>query len=375
MINGRSKGYLKNSSKADLDMKTTLMLNCYMLLLTLAACKSPVASNSFYTLKNKDITVTFTAYGARLVSLIVPDKTGKPTNVVLGFDNDAGYAHSTEPYFGATIGRYCNRIAKGRFTLYGKTYQLMINNGPNTLHGGTHGFQSKTWQAQQPDDHTVIFTYLSKDGEEGFPGNINVKVTFKLTDSDALKIDYEATTDKTTVVNLTNHAFFNLNGEGCGSICGHLLQINADNYTPVDSTLIPTGKIEPVKGTPLDFTKPTAIGVRINDNNEQLKNSTGYDHNFVLNKHSIKTTVAKVIGDKSGILMQVFTDQPGLQFYSGNFMQSKNQMRGYKDDFRTAFALETQHFPDSPNVPDFPSTVLSAGQVYHSTTIYKFSVN
>jgi len=329
-----------------------------------------------YILRNHHgMSASFTSYGARLVSLTVPDKHGKPTSVVLGFKDDEGYKNSTEPYFGATIGRYGNRIAKGKFTLDGKAYQLTINNGPNTLHGGTHGFQSKAWNAEKLNDSTIVFSCLSKDGEEGFPGNLNVKVTYQLMDQNELKISYEATTDKTTVVNLTNHAFFNLNGEGSGSILQHSLRIKADRYTPVDSTLIPAGQLADVSGTPFDFRKGFAIGARINDHNQQLQNGKGYDHNFVLNPHSFKTPVADVLGDKSGILMQVYTDQPGLQFYSGNFMQSKNQMRGYKDDFRSAFALETQHFPDSPNEPDFPSTVLKPGQVYHSITIYKFSVN
>jgi aldose 1-epimerase len=329
-----------------------------------------------YSLRNaRGMAAIFTPNGARLVSLAVPDKNGKPTNVVLGFDSDSSYAHSTEPYFGATIGRYGNRIAKGQFDLNGRHYQLTINNGPNTLHGGTHGFQSKTWNAAKLNDSTITFSYLSKDGEEGFPGNLNVQVTYQLTDQNELKIIYEATTDKATVVNLTNHAFFNLNGEGSGSILQHSLRIKADRYTPVDSTLIPTGQLEDVSGTPFDFRRGFVIGARINDHNGQLKNGKGYDHNFVLNSHSFKTPVADVLGDKSGILMQVYTDQPGLQFYSGNFMQAKNHMRGYKDDFRTAFALETQHFPDSPNEPGFPSTVLKSGQVYRSTTIYKFSVN
>ena len=329
-----------------------------------------------YTLKNKNgITATFTNYGGRIVSLLVPDKTGKLTDVVLGFESVEGFEKSTEPYYGATIGRYGNRIAKGKFKIDGKEYQSSINNPPNTLHGGKNGYQSVVWEGKQIDSSTVEFTYLSKDMEEGFPGNLNVKVTYSLTNDNEFKAVYEATTDKNTVVNLTNHAFFNLNGEGSGTILDHLVQIDADNYVPVDSTLIPLGKIESVKGTPFDFTKPETIGKRINDNNVQLKDGKGYDHNFVLNKHDIKTPIATVIGDKSGIKMEVFTEEPGLQFYSGNFMQAKNVMkRGLKDEFRTSFAMETQHYPDSPNQPQFPSTELKPGQTYKTQSLYKFSV-
>jgi aldose 1-epimerase len=329
-----------------------------------------------YTLKNKNgITATFTNYGGRIVSLLVPDKTGKLTDVVLGFESVEGFENSKESYYGATIGRYGNRIAKGKFKIDGKEYQSSINNPPNSLHGGKLGYQTIVWDGKQVDSSTVEFTYLSKDMEEGYPGNLNVKVTYSLTDNNEFKAVYEATTDKTTVVNLTNHAFFNLNGEGSGTILDHLVQIDADNYLPVDSTLIPLGKIESVKGTPFDFTKPETIGKRINDDNVQLKDGKGYDHNFVLNKHDIKTPIATVIGDKSGIKMEVFTEEPGLQFYSGNFMQAKNVMkRGIKDEFRTSFAMETQHFPDSPNQPQFPSTELKPGQTYKTQSLYKFSV-
>ena len=327
-----------------------------------------------YVLKNKNgMEAAITNYGGRLVSLLVPDKNGKMTDVVDGFESVEGFQHSTEPYFGATIGRYGNRIAKGKFKLDGKEYTLFKNNGPNTLHGGKKGYQDVVWDAKQINESTLQLTYLSKDMEEGFPGNLNVKVTYALTDDNCLKINYEATTDKPTVVNLTNHAFFNLNGSGSGTILNHEVQIDADNYTPVDSTLIPSGKIVAVTGTPFDFRKSTAIGARVNDNNEQLKNGKGYDHNFVLNKHSMNTPVAKVKGDKSGIVMEVFTEEPGLQFYSGNFMHSKNSMKyGKKDDYRTAFAMETQHFPDSPNQPQFPSTVLKPGQTYKTQSCYKF---
>lgn len=330
-----------------------------------------------YTLKNKNnAEAVFTNYGGRLVSLMMPNKDGKMVDVVVGFKSVVDYEKSTEPYFGATIGRYGNRIAKGKFTLDGKTYNLFKNNGQNTLHGGKKGFQYVVWDAKQPNDHTLELHYLSKDGEENFPGNLDVKVTYTLTDDNELKMDYEATTDKKTVVNLTNHAFFNLNGEGSGTILGHTVTIYGDKYTPVDSTLIPTGKIKPVAGTPFDFTKPETIGKRISDKNEQLTFGKGYDHNFVLNKTPGMGMyhAATVKGDKSGIVMDVYTQEPGLQFYSGNFMQSKNTFKGgSKDDFRTAFAMETQHFPDSPNEPAFPSTELKPGQVYKTSSIYKFS--
>lgn len=326
------------------------------------------------TIKNaNNVQAVFTAESARIISLQVPDKDGKLTGVVVGYNTPEEFNASTEPYFGATIGRYGNRIAKGKFTLDGKEYNLSVNNGPNTLHGGKNGFQNQKWNASQPDDRTIVFTFTSKDGEEGFPGNLNTTVTYTLTDSNELKMEYTATTDKPTVVNLTNHAFFNLNGEGSGTIDGHVLQIDADKYNPVDSTLIPTGKLAAVKGTPFDFTKPEAIGKRINDNNEQLKFGKGYDHNYVLNGSGYRK-VATVTGDKSGIVMDVYTQEPGLQFYSGNFMQSKNKLRVGNDDFRTAFCLETQHFPDSPNQPSFPSTVLRPGEKYHTVSAYKFSV-
>jgi len=329
-----------------------------------------------YILKNKNgMTAAVTNYGGRLVGFWVPDKNGKMTDVVVGLGSVQEYVTSTEPYFGATIGRYGNRIANGKFSLDGKEYTLFKNNGPNTLHGGKKGFQYVVWDANQPNDSTLELHYLSKDMEEGFPGNLDVRVTYSLTGNNELKFDYIATTDKKTVVNLTNHAFFNLNGEGSGTINNHVLQINADQYTPVDSTLIPTGKNETVQGTPFDFKNPTAIGARINDTaNIQLKNGAGYDHNFVLNGTGMKQA-AIVTGDRSGIVMAIITQEPGLQFYGGNFMKSKNTFKGgAKDDFRTAFCLETQHFPDSPNQPGFPSTVLEPGKTYQTTSVYQFSV-
>jgi len=326
------------------------------------------------TIRNSNnLKAVFDPSSARILSLQVPDKDGKLTDVVIGFDSASQYKTSTEPYFGATIGRYGNRIAKGKFTLDGKDYQITVNNGVNMLHGGTNGFQNQQWEAKQPDEHTVVFSRMSKDGEEGFPGNLTTTVTYSLNDSNELKMEYDATTDKPTVVNLTNHAFFNLNGEGSGTILNHWLQINGDKYTPVDSTLIPTGKIETVKGTPFDFTTPETIGKRIDVKNEQLAFGKGYDHNYVLNGKGYRK-VATAIGDKSGIVMDIYTEEPGLQFYSGNFMQSKNKLRKGNDDFRTAFCLETQHFPDSPNQPSFPSTELKPGEKYHTVSAYKFSV-
>lgn len=329
-----------------------------------------------YILKNtKGAEAAITNYGGRIVSILVPDKNGKLTDVVEGFNSVDGYEKSTEPYFGGLIGRFGNRIAKGKFTLEGKEYSLFLNNGPNTLHGGKPGYQDVVWDAKQIDSTTLELDYLSKDMEGGFPGNLNIKVVYKLTEDNGLIVNYEATTDKTTVINLTSHPFFNLNGAGSGTILDHHVQILADRYTPVDSTLIPTGKLEQVKGTPFDFNRPTTIGARINDVNQQLKNGKGYDHNFVLNTHADTIPVAIAIGDKSGIEMEVYTEEPGLQFYSGNFMQSKNSMKyGNKDDYRTAFAMETQHFPDSPNEPSFPSTVLKPGQVYKTSSEYRFKV-
>jgi len=333
---------------------------------------------TLYILKNhRGMTAAITNYGGRIVSLLVPDKSGRMVDVVVGFKNVKDYVTSTEPYFGATIGRFGNRIANGKFSIDGKAYTLYKNNGPNTLHGDKKGFQYVVWDASQPDDSTLLLSYLSKDMEEGFPGNLKIKVIYSITADNEFKCEYEAVTDKKTVVNLTNHAFFNLNGEGSGTIADHSLQINADRYTPVDSTLIPTGKIEEVVATPFDFRKPQTIGARINDDNQQLKYGRGYDHNFVLNENKSGglNHAATVIGNKSGIKMDIFTEEPGLQFYSGNFMQGKNIFKtGSRDDFRTALALETQHFPDAPNQPTFPSTVLAPGKTYHTVSVYRFSV-
>jgi aldose 1-epimerase len=327
-----------------------------------------------YPLKNSNgMRAFFTNYGARLVSLFVPDKTDTLVNVVVGFDSVHLYIHSTEPYFGGTIGRYGNRIRNGKFVIGNLEYKLSINNGPNTLHGGKNGFHNQVWDAKQLNDSTIEFHYFSKDGEEGFPGNLDVTVTYMLTNDNALHCIYKATTDKTTVVNLTNHAFFNLNGEGSGTINNHLLQINAEHYTPVDSVLIPNGNIVLVEGTPFDFRNTTPIGKRINDKGMQLQYGKGYDHNYVLNGNGFRN-VATVTGDLTGITMEVLTEEPGLQFYSGNFMHSKNRLRRGMDDHRTAFCLETQHFPDSPNRSLFPSTLLKPGEIYRTESVYRFSV-
>jgi len=335
---------------------------------------------ALYILKNKNnAEAAITNYGARVVSLLVPDKKGVLTDVVVGYDSIGKYVHQPESFFGAIVGRYGNRIAKGKFKLEGKEYTLATNDGPNHLHGGKKGFGAKVWDAKKLNDSTVELSYLSKDMEEGYPGNLQVKVTYTLTgdSSNELKIDYEATSDKATILNITNHSYFNLNGQGSGTINNHLLQLNADTYTPVDSTLIPTGKLEPVAGTPFDFRQPTAIGSRIGDDNIQLKYGKGYDHNFVLNpnKGSGLNVAATVLGDQSGIFMEAYTMEPAVQFYGGNFMKGSNPIKGgKKDDYRTAFCLETQHYPDSPNEPSFPSTELKPGKTYKTTTVYKFSV-
>lgn len=331
---------------------------------------------ALYTLRNKNgVQADITNYGGRLVSLFIPDSAGKLIDVVAGFDSVAGFKHSAEPYYGATIGRYGNRIANGEFKIENTTYTLFKNNGPNTLHGGKKGFQDVVWDVEKVTDSSIQLAYLSPDMEEGFPGNLKVKVTYSLSESNELKIDYLATTDKSTVINLTNHAYFNLNGTGSGTILNHLVEIKADSYLPVNETLIPLGHIDAVKGTPFDFRQVTTIGKRIGEKNDQLKFGNGYDHNYVLNSHADNEWVAKVEGDKTGIVMNVYTSEPGMQFYSGNFMAGKNHMKsGTSDEFRTAFAMETQHYPDSPNQPQFPSTLLKPGQIYKTSTTYKFEI-
>ncbi len=331
----------------------------------------------FYLENANGAAVAITNYGARIVGLLVPDRTGKMVDVVLGYDSIGSYQKNGEPFFGAIIGRYGNRIAKAKFTLDNKVYQLDANDGHNTLHGGKTGFHARVWDAKPINDSVIEFSYASKDMEEGYPGNLAVTVTYSLLADNALKIDYKASTDKATPVNLTNHAYFNLNGEGSSTINDHLLMINADAITPVDSTLIPTGVRQPVDNTPFDFRTPIAIGSRVDAADQQIKNGKGYDHNFIL-KDSSKTEhlAATVLGPKTGIFMEVFTTEPGIQFYGGNFLTGADHdgKDGKSYGHRSAFCLETQHFPDSPNQPSFPSTILKPGETYTSSTTYKFSV-
>jgi aldose 1-epimerase len=330
-----------------------------------------------YTITNsKGMEMKVITLGGIIVSLKVPDKAGKFDDVALGFDSVAPYEEN-KPYFGAIIGRYGNRIANGEFKLNGHTYHLPKNDGPNTLHGGDNGFNKKVWKAEpfeKKDSAGVIFTYTSKDGEEGFPGNLNTKVTYTLSNKNELTFVYDATTDKPTPVNLTQHSYFNLSGEGNGDILSHVLQLNANQFTPVDKTLIPTGEIRDVKNTPLDFTKPTAIGERINSDYEQIVLGKGYDHNFVLTRKGHGMDLAARVKDpKSGRVLEVYTTEPGVQFYSGNFLDGTlTGKNGHKYGKREGLALETQHFPDSPNHPNFPSTILQPGKTYHTTTMLKF---
>ena len=330
-----------------------------------------------FTLTNANgVKASITNFGGILTSLMVPDKDGKLGDVILGFDNVGGYQSpeflKSGPYFGALIGRYGNRIKDGKFTLDGKAYTLAKNNGANTLHGGKVGFDKVVWQAESgtsAEGQSLKLTYLSKDGEEGYPGNLNVTVVYTLTADNALKIDYTATTDKATVVNLTNHAYFNLNHGAGKDILGHEVTLPADRYNVVDAGLIPTGELRPVKGTPFDFTTPHAIGERI------AQVPGGYDHNWVLNTPTGQHAAATVYEPATGRTMEVTTDQPGIQFYTGNFLDGTLTGKGGTVYGKNAgFCLDTQHFPDSPNQPKFPSTVLKPGETFHSVSTYKFGV-
>jgi len=372
-------------------MKAASLALCAVLALAAQACVGPAVtkapfgagpggeSATLYTLKNKNgMEMRVTDYGAIIVSLTAPDRNGRMADVVLGYDTIDEYIKET-PYFGCIVGRYGNRIANGKFRLDGKTYTLAANDGPNHLHGGKVGFDKVMWDATpvaQAGATGLRFHRVSPDGEEGYPGNLDTTMTYWLTDDNELRIEYLARTDKATPVNLTHHSYFNLAGQGEGDILGHELMIAADRFTPVDATLIPTGELAPVEGTPFDFRKPTAIGLRVNSDHEQMKRGPGgYDHNFVFERWD-KTLrpCASVYEPKSGRYMEILTTEPGIQFYCGNFLDGSLTGKGGKVyEHRYGFCLETQHFPDSPNQPNFPTTTLRPGETYRTTTIYRFS--
>ena len=333
-----------------------------------------------YQLKNANgVQVGVTNFGAIINSILVPDRNGKLADIALGYNNVESYINAVDkPYFGSIVGRYGNRIANGEFSLNGETYTLAKNNGPNHLHGGVIGFDKVVWNAKPVSGSGftgVELTYLAKDMEEGYPGNLSVKVTYKLTDENTLEVDYLATTDKSTPVNLTQHTYFNLKGEGNGDILDHQLMINADRYTPVDEGLIPTGELAPVQGTPFDFRIAKPIGKDINVENQQLEFGLGYDHNFVLNGTSNEMRIAASVYEPgSGRMLEIHTQEPGIQFYCGNFLDGRLQGKSGKTYVhRGGFCLETQHFPDSPNQKQFPSTILNPGEKYQTKTIFKFS--
>jgi aldose 1-epimerase len=331
-----------------------------------------------YTLKNRNgMLVEITNYGGAVVTIRTPDRRGRMADIVLGYTEPSGYVADTS-YFGALIGRYANRIAQGKFTLNGVEYQLAKNNDPNHLHGGVLGFNKVVWQGgdvNRSDGVALELTYLSKDKEEGYPGNLTVTATYILSDANELRIEYAATTDKETVVNLTHHSYFNLAGAGAGDILSHVVRINADRFTPVDETLIPTGELKSVKRTPFDFNRATTIGSRINQADDQLVLGKGYDHNFVLNKTGQELSLAATAYEpKSGRALEMWTTEPGMQLYTGNFLDKVSGKAGQIYNRRGGFCLEAQHFPDSPNKPTFPSTVLKPGVRYTQTTVYKFLV-
>jgi aldose 1-epimerase len=324
-----------------------------------------------YTLRNTNgVEARICNYGGILVSFKTPDRAGHMGDIVLGYDNLNEYL-TNSPYFGAMIGRYGNRIALGKFFLDDHQYTLAVNNEPNALHGGIKGFDKRVWHAKILPCHSLELTYVSKDGEEGYPGTLSVKAVYTLMPDNGLRLQYTATTDKDTVVNLTQHSYFNLAGHG--DILGHKVFIDADKFLPVDDTFIPTGELKSVEGTPFDFRQPTAIGARIQKDDQQLKNARGYDHNWVLNHPQGQLDViAQVVEPESGRILEVLSTEPGLQFYSGNFLDGSNVGKGGEVyNFRSAFAMEPQHFPNSPNRPDFPPVVLKPGQVYHNTIIFR----
>ncbi|MDP4240728.1 MAG: aldose epimerase family protein [Bacteroidota bacterium] len=336
---------------------------------------------SLYTLKNdKGMTAQITNYGARLVDLWVPDKNGTFKDVIWGYETIKAYLNATDLFAGPIVGRYGNRIGKGRFTLDGKSYQLTLNNHGNHLHGGVNGFYTKVWNARQfkneKGEDALELTYISPSGEEGYPGNLTIKVVYALTANNELAINYKATTDSATIINPTSHVYFNLHGTSTQSTNSHILTLFADKYTPTDSLLIPTGEIATVENTPLDFRKPTTVGERIKADFTALKYGKGYDHNFILNKKAGEISLAaEVYEPATGIVMKVKTDQPAIQFYSGNFMDGKDTgKRGEKHNYRTGIALEAQNYPDAPNHPNFPSAVLKPGGTYTQTSVYAFEI-
>jgi aldose 1-epimerase len=331
-----------------------------------------------YTLKNKNgLEIQITNYGGAVVTIKTPDRQGRMDDIVLGYSDPAGYAADTS-YFGALIGRFANRIAGGKFSLNGVEYQLAQNNGVNHLHGGVRGFDKVVWQAHEvsgKDSATLELTYLSKDKEENYPGNLTVTAKYIFSDANELRVEYAATTDRETIINLTHHSYFNLAGAGSGDVLKHEIKINADKFTPVDETLIPTGELKSVKGTPFDFSRPTAIGSRIEQSDEQLVLGKGYDHTFVLNKKGKELSLAATVFEPTtGRVLEMWTTEPGMQLYTGNFLDNVQGKDGKSYKHRGGFCLEAQHFPDSPNKPLFPSTVLKPGQRYSQTTVYKFLV-
>jgi aldose 1-epimerase len=331
-----------------------------------------------FTLENKNgLKASISNYGGRVMSLVVPDRSGHYEDIVLGYSKPEAYLKSNEKYFGATIGRYGNRIANARIQIGEIIYKVGKNDGENSLHGGNNGFHNVLWEVSQSEKHTIELRYLSVDGEEGFPGNLNIKVIYCLTDKNELRVEYFALTDKTTIVNLTHHSFFNLTGDPGKTINDHIMQIFAQFYTPVRKGLIPTGKIAPVNGTPFDFRKPERIGARLFEENEQLTIGKGYDHNWVLDSDSTNDPIrlaARVSDPQSGRVMEVLTNEPGIQFYGGNFLNGSDiGKNNIAYNHRTAFCLETQHYPDSPNQKNFPSTLLKPGEQYYSICIYRFS--
>jgi len=330
---------------------------------------------SLYTLSNSHgIEARISNFGALLVSLKVPDGAGRLADVVLGFDTFEDYYHAKR-YYGATVGRFANRIADGKFTLDGVAYTLAKNSGGNSMHGGMRGFNKVVWRVVSASGSALVLAYRSRDGEEGFPGNLDVRVQFTLTDKNDLRIDYWAETDKATVINLTNHSFFNLAGEGNGDVMNYVVRLDADRFTPVNASMIPTGELKAVEGTPFDFRKPARIGARIHEDDPQLKIAKGFDHNYVLNhKPGELEIAARVVEPDSGRVMTVLTTEPGMQFYTANNLDGTGGGKGghiYKP--YSAVCFETQHFPDSPNQPSFPSTVLRPGQKFHSTTVFRFT--